>query len=191
LYRVALRNAQREVVIACAYFFPGYRFIRALTRAARRGVRVRLILQGRPDIPISALAASVLYDVLLAAGIEVYHYVERPLHAKVAVVDERWATVGSSNLDPTSLGLNLEANVVVLDAAFADALRGSLERLLAHSCERVCYEVPRKSFLRRLVLMVLYHVTRRMPWWGRWLRRRGQRKERVEPSPAKHKRIAD
>ncbi|MCB1998749.1 MAG: cardiolipin synthase ClsB, partial [Rhodoferax sp.] len=101
-YRLALRSAQQHVLIANAYFFPGWRLLRDLRRAARRGVRVDLILQGQPDMPIVQQAASLLYDTLVHAGVNVFEYCERPLHGKVAVVDGLWATVGSSNLDPTS-----------------------------------------------------------------------------------------
>ena len=117
-YRVALRAARSRVVIANAYFFPGYRFIREMRRAAKRGVDVRLILQGQPDMPIVKTAASLLYDHLQRAGVRVYEYCDRPLHGKVALVDEDWSTVGSSNLDPLSLSLNLEANVIIQDRDF-------------------------------------------------------------------------
>lgn len=96
------------MLIANAYFFPGYRLLRDLRRAARRGVQVDLILQGRPDQPWVRSASELLYSYLVRAGVRVHEYRERPLHAKVAVIDDHWATVGSSNLDPTSLGLKLE-----------------------------------------------------------------------------------
>ncbi|HYF57559.1 MAG TPA: phospholipase D-like domain-containing protein, partial [Burkholderiaceae bacterium] len=125
-YLKAIGGARREVLIANAYFFPGRRFRRALREAARRGVRVRLLLQGRPEYVLPHLAAQALYDGLLAAGVEIVEYHRSFLHAKVAVIDD-WATVGSSNIDPFSLLLAREANVVVMDARFAARLR---ERLL-------------------------------------------------------------
>ncbi len=121
-YIVAIRGAARRVDIVCPYFYPGQRFRRALRQAAQRGVRVRLLLQGKADYRFAALAAQVLYDELLAVGVQVYEYTPAFLHAKVAVVDDDWATVGSSNIDPLSLLLNLEANVVVRDAGFAGEL---------------------------------------------------------------------
>ncbi|MCE7073816.1 phospholipase D-like domain-containing protein, partial [Bordetella bronchiseptica] len=96
-YRVAIRAARRDIVIANAYFFPGYRLLRDLRAAAARGVRVRLILQGEPDMPIAQLGARLLYDALAEAGVEILEYCERPLHGKVASIDDEWATVGSSN----------------------------------------------------------------------------------------------
>jgi cardiolipin synthase len=113
-------------VIANAYFFPGYRLLKEMRHAARRGVDVRLILQGEPDMAIVKTAASMLYHHLLDAGVRIYEYCERPLHGKVAVIDDEWATVGSSNLDPLSLSLNLEANVVIRDRVFNQELGAGL-----------------------------------------------------------------
>jgi cardiolipin synthase A/B len=117
-YIEAIDAAHERVELICPYFYPGSRFRRALIRAAARGVRVRLLLQGKVDYRFAALAAQVLYDELLATGIGLYEYTPAFLHAKIAVIDDDWATVGSSNIDPLSLLLNLEANVIVRDPAF-------------------------------------------------------------------------
>ena len=135
-YLDAIRNARRSVDIVCPYFYPGQRLRQALHRAAQRGVRVRLLLQGKVDYRIAGWAAEALYTDLLRHGVEIYEYTPAFLHAKVAVVDEHWATVGSSNIDPLSLLVNLEANVVVLDEAFARQLSGEIETAIAAS-ERV------------------------------------------------------
>jgi cardiolipin synthase len=175
MYRIGIRNAKRRIILANAFFFPGYRFIRELVRAAKRGVDVRLIMQGSPDRPVILGAASIVYDDLLAAGVKVFLYTERPLHAKVAIIDEHWATVGSSNLDPISLGLNLEANLFILDTAFNAALAGSLERLIERQCERLAVSSePSRSAWRRVLLTIAYHLTRRMASWGRRVRFRTQ-----------------
>ncbi|MGW8370550.1 MAG: cardiolipin synthase ClsB, partial [Gammaproteobacteria bacterium] len=177
LYRIAIRNAEREIVIANAYFFPGYRFIRDLLRAQRRGVDVKLIMQGSPDRPVTIGAASVLYDDLVAAGVRIYRFTERPLHAKVAVIDDHWATIGSSNLDPTSLGLNYEANLFILDGGFNTELKQRLQRLIDESCQ--VYEPTHGSvsYVRRMLAAGAYHLTRRMATWGRRAVRRQQRTE--------------
>ncbi|MEA9489177.1 cardiolipin synthase ClsB [Xanthomonas campestris] len=125
-YWQAFADAQQEIIIANAYFFPGYGCLRDLCAAARRGVQVRLIVQGQPDTPLALLAARLLYRQLLAAGVQVFEYCERPFHGKVAVIDGHWSRVGSSNLDPLSLALNLEANVLVRNHAFAKVLRERL-----------------------------------------------------------------
>lgn len=134
-YIDAIRGAREQVDIAVPYFYPGHGFRNALRRAARRGVRVRLLLQGKVDYRIAALAARALYDEMRSTGIRIYEYTPAFLHAKVAVVDGDWATVGSSNIDPLSLLLNLEANVVVRDPGFAQALTQRFEEAFAVSRE--------------------------------------------------------
>ena len=171
-YRVAIRAARRRVVIANAYFFPGYRFMKELRKAARRGVDVRLILQGEPDMPIVKTAASLLYHQLLAAGVRVYEYCDRPLHGKVALMDDEWATVGSSNLDPLSLALNLEANVIIRDRAFNADLYSRLDKLMQSSCKQISRdELGPVSAWQVVRNFLAYHFTRRYPAWAAWLPR--------------------
>ena len=129
-YLKAIANARDEIVIANAYFLPGGKLRRALVLAAGRGVRVRLLVQGRYEYFMQYHGARPVFGVLLAAGVEIHEYSAGFLHAKVAVVDGRWATVGSSNLDPLSLLLAREANVVVHDAAFAQLLRACLVKAM-------------------------------------------------------------
>jgi len=126
VYLQAVGKAHREILIANAYFVPGGKLRRALVKAARRGVQVTLLLQGRYEYFMQYHAARPVYGALLAAGVEIHEYEASFLHAKVAVIDGHWATVGSSNLDPLSLLLALEANVVIEDKAFAGELRDSL-----------------------------------------------------------------
>lgn len=125
-YRQAIHQARWEVLIASAYFLPGRSLRLALLQAAQRGVHVRLVLQGRYEYFLQYHATRAVYSELLAAGVEIMEYHAGFLHAKVAVVDGLWSTVGSSNLDPLSLLLAREANVVVEDARFATLLRGRL-----------------------------------------------------------------
>lgn len=174
-YRLALRQAQREVLIANAYFFPGYRFVRDLRRAAQRGVRVRLLLQGSADKAVVTWAARSLYKYLARAGVRIHEYCERPFHGKVAVIDDHWVTVGSSNLDPTSLSLNLEANLIAQDASLARQMRERLERLIAHHCKEVDpADIPPQPLWRQWAGYAVFHLMRRFPHWGLWLPRREQ-----------------
>ncbi len=126
-YIDAIGQARQRLVLVCPYFYPGRLFRRALRQAARRGVQVRLLLQGKADYRFAALAAQVLYDEMLASGVRVFEYMPAFLHAKVAIIDDDWATVGSSNIDPLSLLLNLEANLIVRDQAFAAQLALQVE----------------------------------------------------------------
>jgi cardiolipin synthase len=125
-YLAAIRTAKREILIANAYFFPGVRFRRALIAAANRGVSVTLLLQARVEYRLLHYASRALYGQLLDAGVSIAEYHRSFLHAKVAVVDDHWATVGSSNIDPYSLLMAREANVFVRDPHFADQLRVEL-----------------------------------------------------------------
>lgn len=126
-YRKAIGTARQEIIIANAYFLPGRKLRKGLILAAQRGVRVRLLLHGRYEYFMQYYATRPVYGVLLAAGVEIHEYAVGFLHAKVAVIDGHWATVGSSNLDPLSLLLAREANVVVDDVSFAQDLRARLE----------------------------------------------------------------
>lgn len=134
-YIDALRRARERIDLVSPYFYPGREFRRALVAAAQRGVQVRLLLQGKVDYRLAGLAAHVLYDELLAHGIRIFEYTPAFLHAKVACVDERWATVGSSNIDPLSLLVNLEANLAVRDRGFALTLSRELERDFSDATE--------------------------------------------------------
>jgi cardiolipin synthase len=125
-YLKAIGASRQDIIMANAYFFPGLRLRRALVMAARRGVRVRLLLQGHYEYFLPYRAARQLYGQLMAAGVEIYEYRASYLHAKVAVVDGKWLTVGSSNLDPFSLLLAREANVVAHNPSLAKALKASL-----------------------------------------------------------------
>jgi cardiolipin synthase len=136
-YRKAIGRARHEIIISNAYFLPGGKLRRALVRAARRGVRVTLLLQGKYEHFLQYHAARPVYGALLAAGVEIHEYEASFLHAKVAVVDGHWATVGSSNLDPLSLLLAREANVVVDDRAFAENLRHHLCEAMATQGRRM------------------------------------------------------
>lgn len=163
-YRLAIRSARSRIVIANAYFFPGYRLIRDLKQAAKRGVDVRLILQGQPDMAIVKFAARTLYPHLLGAGVSIYEYCRRPLHGKVALVDDAWSTVGSSNLDPLSLSLNLEANVVIRDRGFNASLAQNLDGLMREHCKRMDPEHARRpSAWRSMLSMLSFHAMRLFP----------------------------
>ena len=100
--------------------------------AAKRGVRVTLLIQGWTDHPLQQRATRALYGQFLAGGVRIFEYHRSHLHAKVAVVDDLWATVGSSNIDPFSLLLAREANLVVRDTRFAEDLHRRLDRVMVN-----------------------------------------------------------
>ena len=167
-YVEAIREARECVDLITPYFYPGQSFRRALREAAKRGVQVRLLLQGKVDYALAGMAAHALYAELLGHGVKIFEYMPAYLHAKVAVIDGHWATVGSSNIDPLSLLLNLEANVIVLDDAFAAHLRREFETALQSSAQVVHSSGFRGMASRALVAWVAYVYLRVAGATGRY-----------------------
>jgi cardiolipin synthase A/B len=160
-YLTAIGRAQSEILIANAYFFPGQSFRRALMEAAGRGVRVALLLQGKVEYVLQHYASRALYGPFLDAGIEIHEYQKSFLHAKVAVVDCCWTTVGSSNIDPLSLLLAREANVVIEDDVFAGELRASLLAAIADDAIQVKRESwAAESLTTRALMWLSYGLAR-------------------------------
>jgi cardiolipin synthase len=181
-YLAAVRTARSEILIATAYFFPGVRFRRALISAAARGVRVTLLLQARVEYRLLHYASRALYGQLLTAGVAIQEYHRSFLHAKVAVIDSRWATVGSSNIDPYSFLMSREANVFVRDPAFAGELRVELLAMIDAGSRPVPPEDwANRSRLAKTVTWIAYGIVRAMmgllryggdEWWrSGWPRR--------------------
>ncbi|MBC2732558.1 cardiolipin synthase ClsB [Thiobacillus sp.] len=162
VYLAALALARDEIVIANAYFLPGRRFRKLLKNAAARGVPVHLLVQGHTDHPFFQSAARALYRDLLAAGVNIYEYQASELHAKVAVVDGHWATVGSSNIDPFSLLLAREANIVVDDAGFARDLRQRLQQAIGQSVALDPADWQRRPWPQRMMSWLAYGGVRLM-----------------------------
>jgi cardiolipin synthase len=162
-YLRAIGKARHEIVIANAYFLPGTRFRQALIAAAERGVRVRVLVQGLTDHPMANYAKQAFYGRLLRAGVEIYEYQKSVLHAKTAVIDGVWSTVGSSNIDPFSLVLSREANVAVYDRGFASELRTSMQQEMDSGAVRVMPESLRTLPLyRRFLIWLSYGIVRVM-----------------------------
>lgn len=159
-YLATIAEARHEILIANAYFFPGRRLRKALVDAAGRGVRVRLLLQGRSEYPMQYQACRYTYDRMIQDGLEIYEYMASYLHAKVAVIDDH-AMVGSSNMDPFSLLLAREANVYVRDARFARELQQAIEREICENAEPVSAEnLRRRPWWVRLVDAFAYRMLR-------------------------------
>lgn len=154
-YLQALGRARHSVLLATPYFAPGRKFRKALAHAARRGVQVTLLI-GVGEFKIQDAVAHSFYPKLLADGVRVVEYRKTQLHAKVAVVDDDWATVGSSNCDGLSLFLNQEANVVVSDPVFAATMREHIERGILDSKEVCPQEFAHTGWLRRATYGMAY-----------------------------------
>ncbi|HTF88054.1 MAG TPA: phospholipase D-like domain-containing protein [Planctomycetota bacterium] len=144
-YLHAIRAAKKRISIMNAYFIPDRGMRRALRRAVSRGVLVELIVPGVSDVEVVLLASRYLYPRLLRGGIHIYEWPERMMHAKTAVVDGLWSTIGSYNIDRRSLFHNLEASVVIADAPFGERMQGLFDQELSKSREvtrRECAERP-------------------------------------------------
>ncbi|WP_269497058.1 cardiolipin synthase ClsB [Castellaniella sp. S9] len=159
-YLQLLAQAQHRIIIANAYFFPGRRLRKALTDAAHRGVRIDLLLQGQPEYPMQYRAGRYTYQDFLDRGMILHEYMASFLHAKVAVIDDK-VMIGSSNLDPFSLLLAREANILSDDADLARALCEDLRHAIDHESQRIRSEALRKrGRLQRLVDALAYAALR-------------------------------
>ncbi|HTH61977.1 MAG TPA: phospholipase D-like domain-containing protein [Paraburkholderia sp.] len=158
-YLDAIGAARTEVLLANPYFMPGRRLRRALTEAAARGVSVKLLV-GRKEFAFLDHAVPFLYHALLSAGVEIAEYERTMLHGKVAVVDSKWGTVGSSNLDALSLFVNNEANVLMLQHPEIESLREGILAAFDESApiDRTRYEA--RPVLERSVSWFAYTLYR-------------------------------
>jgi cardiolipin synthase len=157
-YLNAFTRARQRIDITQAYFLPPLKLLRTLLRASRRGVQVRVILPATTDVTLVFLAARGLYGKLLRAGVRVFEWSGRVLHAKTAVVDGHWCTVGSANLDALSLRQNLEVNAVFEDAAMGAVFEKMFDEDLAH-CEEITLDAWReRPLLEQLMSWVAYQL---------------------------------
>ena len=149
-YIQAIQSARDHITLAMAYFIPSRNILNALLDAAKRGVQVRLLLQGKIEYRLQHYASQSLYRSLLNAGIRLYEYQPGFMHAKVGIIDSQWATLGSANLDPFSLLVAQEANIVIVDDAFCVQLEARLEQEIdTHSHEITATAWASKSSLHR------------------------------------------
>ena len=158
---LAIDSAVKSVHITSAYFVPDVQVLRALTRAARRGVDVKIILPGVTDVGLVLYAGHSFYEEMLSSRIRVYELQIAVLHAKTAVIDRLWSTVGSVNIDTRSFLHNYELNVVVLDNLFAESLESAFEEDLRHSTEVTAEQWAQRPFSRRLKEW----AARRLEYW--------------------------
>lgn len=143
-YLRAIRKARKRIRICNAYCIPDRHFRHALRDAVRRGVKVELLVAGKTDMIAVRFASRALYARLMAHGVEVYEWTDRVLHAKTAVIDGEWCTIGSYNIDTRSLLHNLEANIACVDKHLGAAMDATFERDIAKSAR-----IDRETWHRR------------------------------------------
>jgi cardiolipin synthase len=133
LLRYSIDHAQTSILLTTAYFIPGRRLIERLETAVSRGVKVKLLVPGKSDIPAASYAVRAFFSRLLKAGIEIYTYLGEMLHAKTYLFDECWGIIGSTNLDYQSLIYNDEGNIGILDVSVGSEMTGIFEEDLKNS----------------------------------------------------------
>ena len=159
-YLTAINAAKSEIIIANAYFVPGRRFRQALLMAAKRNVKIELLLQGRMEYFLM-FATHAFYSLFLKNGIQIYEYRKSYMHCKVAVIDGNWATVGSSNIDPFSMLLAREANIVVQDTTFASELRSEICSAIREGAHQVTtQEWLQGNLYKRALSWLIYGMVR-------------------------------
>jgi cardiolipin synthase A/B len=157
-YSTMFSIAQERITIMCSYFLPGRLFRRKINQAVKRGVKVKVILAGTSDIMIAKHAERYLYDWMLKNNIEIYEYQETVLHAKVAVYDSSWVTIGSYNVNNISAYASLELNMDVKNKPFAQIVENELEGIITDHCKQITKENYASSthFFRRLWQEICY-----------------------------------
>ncbi len=150
-YLHALRRARERIWIANPYFLPSIRFRREMRRAARRGVDVRLLVPSQSDVAPALCATQHLFARFLKWGVRVYEWPGPMMHAKTAVIDGTWATVGSYNLDHLSLAHNLELTAILLDPGFGKGAEAMFEQDFARSGEVKLEAWKKRGWGRRLM----------------------------------------
>ncbi|MBI3730236.1 MAG: cardiolipin synthase [Burkholderiales bacterium] len=160
-YLLAIQEARNSIHITSAYFVPDAQILKALIAAAKRGVDVKIIMPGVTDSGLVFHAGQSFYDEMLAGGIKVYQLNISVLHAKTAVIDQVWSTVGSTNIDTRSFLHNKEINVVVIDTEFAVAMENAFEEDL-----RLSTEITLESWQQRPQINKLKEwLARRLEYW--------------------------
>lgn len=150
-FRMAIAGSSRTIKVLNPYFLPGPRVLRSLLRAAERGVRVQLVLPAKSDVPLVRLISRSYFALLLRGGIEIYERQGTVLHAKVMLIDDYWAVIGSANLDQRSFHRNYEVNVVVDSHRFGRQIAKMFAEDLAQSRPIKLDEHERRGLLVRLL----------------------------------------
>lgn len=160
-YIKSIRHAKKEIIIVGSYFLPGIRIIKALNKASKNNVKIKLILTGISDLPMTRRATCFLYSKLLHYNIELYEWNKSVLHGKSAVIDGYWTTIGSFNLNNLSSYGSVEMNVEINSAVFSKMYQSHLNQIIAE-CESITLESLKikTHFFSRLINLLSYIITR-------------------------------
>jgi cardiolipin synthase len=157
-YVYHIYRAHRRIWIANSYFLPDRRILRALELASLRGVDVRVLLPGKSDVEIVRIASRAIYERLLKASIRIFEWQENVLHSKSAVIDGRWSTIGTFNMDHRSIRVNMEVNLAVRDEGFGAVMEDSFRADFAASREVSYADFVRRPFPGRILEKAAYRL---------------------------------
>jgi cardiolipin synthase len=161
-YLQAIRTAEHSIAFVSSYFLPGRRILKALKKAAKKGVQVTIILSADSDIFLYGRATSHLYISLMKWGIHIYEWNQSILHGKIAMVDDKWVTIGSFNLNYLSALSSIELNVEVIDPTIVNQLKQHLQEIIRNGCKKIDYEdyLQSNTWKRRMLNTIVYYLTR-------------------------------
>lgn len=161
-YLEMFKNARSHIYIMSSYFLPGMLVRKKMARAARRGVKIKLVLAGVSDVKLAKHAERYIYRWIFKNNIEVYEYNQTVLHAKIATYDGKWSTVGSYNVNNISAFASIELNLDVNEPGFAQSMQQHMEKIIRDHCEQITEEDfrTRYNFFKRLYQQSCYQLVR-------------------------------
>ncbi|MBK7889086.1 MAG: hypothetical protein IPJ86_17860 [Bacteroidetes bacterium] len=159
-YKKELKNAQKEIIIVASYFTPSRRLLKILLRSASRNRDIYIVLSKYSDVPFMKSAMKFLYGRLLLNKVRIFEYRESVLHAKVCVVDNKWVSVGSHNLNHLSEFLSIEMNMEVLDNNFASGVATELKKLMFEKCNEILQDefIASGTFFEKIKNWLSYKI---------------------------------
>jgi cardiolipin synthase A/B len=159
-YIEMLRGAKKEITVFCSYFLPGRFMRRLLASAAKRGVAIKVVTAGRSDVLLAKYAERWLYDWLLRNNIRLYEYQPTVLHAKIAVCDSEWLTIGSYNINNISAYASIELNADVYNSEFAAGVHEQLDAIIVQHCIPItkAFHRQHKNIFRQFMRWAAYEV---------------------------------
>ena len=162
-YSELFRTAEKEVMIMCSYFLPGPEFLKSLSRATRRGVTIKVIIAGASDVKLAKYAERHMYRWYFRNKVEIYEYQPNILHAKIAVADDNWVTVGSYNVNNISAYASIELNLEVVDKKLAAEVKKHCEEIIQKDCIQITEDKFKpENLLKQLFHRTMYEVVRLM-----------------------------
>lgn len=151
-------QASQSIIIICSYFLPGWELLNKLSKAAKRGVKIKVILAGPSDVMLAKYAERYLYKWMLNRGIRIFEYQPAVLHAKMAVADDHWVNIGSYNINDISAIAGIETNLYVRNKPFAQQIRQELDKKIEEDCIEITLKTHKISWIGMLWQRMAYQI---------------------------------